>query len=160
MGLLYYICFTDDFSKYGKVNFLKSETVTKFEEFWTIFQNQTQKLIKAILSDGELNYVNKDFKNILRRIGAEFRCSTAYTHEQNGTAERANRLLVDFSHSIMIAKSLPNSLWTELINTTAYMLKSARTFSVDGKSPFELFCGRTPRINHLRVIGTVFYSCI
>ncbi|KFM56609.1 hypothetical protein X975_03511, partial [Stegodyphus mimosarum] len=54
----------------------------------------------------------------------------------------------------MIARSLPKSLWAELVNTVVHRLNLAVTSSVDGKSLFELFCGRTPRLNHLRVICT------
>ncbi|KFM67722.1 Retrovirus-related Pol polyprotein from transposon TNT 1-94, partial [Stegodyphus mimosarum] len=133
-GSCYYICFTDDFSEYRKVYLKhKSEIVAKFEEFCTFFQNQTEKPIKAVLSDGGLEYINKGFKNTLRKLGPELRCSLPpIILHQNGTAERTNRTL-DLARKIMIVKSLPKSLWAELVNTAVYRytLNHARTPSVD-----------------------------
>lgn len=155
-GALYFVCFTDDYSRYKRVYFLKhkSEVVDKFAEFSDFFKNQTQKPIKAVLSDGGLEYNNKDFKGILKKIGAEFRYSTPYTPQQNGSAERNNRTLVELARSIMIAKDLPKSLWAEIVNAVVHILNRAGTSAVEGKSPFEIFYGKSPRVNHLKILGT------
>lgn len=155
-GSRYFVCFTDDYSKYRKVYFLKhkSEVAVKFEEFCTFFKNQTEKPIKAVLSDGGLEYNNKSVKGLLQKMGAEFRYTTPYTPQQNGAAERTNRTLVELGRSIMIAKQLPKSLWAETVNAVVHILNHAGTSAVEGKSPYELFFGKIPRIDHLRIIGT------
>ena len=48
--ILYFITFTDDYSRYGYVYLMKRkfEAFEKFKEFWAEVENQLGKRIKAI----------------------------------------------------------------------------------------------------------------
>ncbi len=54
--------------------------------------------------------------------GIVHRTSMPYCPEQNGSAERENRTLVECARTMIHAKDLPTKLWAEAVNTAAYIL--------------------------------------
>ena len=51
------------------------------------------------------------------------------------------------------AKSLDPSLEVEAINSANHILNKSPHPTLDGKTPFEAWCGRKPILTHLRVFG-------
>lgn len=54
-------------------------------------------------------------------------------------------------------KNLPLELWGEAVNTCIYVLNMSATKSLKGKTLYEMWCGRKPTIEHLRVFGSMVY---
>lgn len=67
-------------------------------------------------------------------------------------AERRNRTLMDMVRSMISYSTLPISLWMEALKTAIYILNRVPSKSVP-KTPYELWTGREPSLNHLRVWG-------
>lgn len=63
-----------------------------FVEFKTLVENQTGKRIKVLRIDNGREYVNKAFENYMKRNGIN-QFTITYTPQQNGIAERANRII-------------------------------------------------------------------
>ena len=65
--ILYFITFTDDYSRYGYVYLIKwkSEAFEKFKEFRAKVKNQLGQHKKAIRSDCGGKYILGDFKDYL-----------------------------------------------------------------------------------------------
>ncbi|KRX34433.1 Retrovirus-related Pol polyprotein from transposon TNT 1-94 [Trichinella murrelli] len=83
------------------------------------------------------------------------RTAMPYTPEQNGVAERENRILVETGRSMLHSKDLPLSLWAEAVNTACHVLNRTGPTTVKGKSPMELWFKRDPvSIDHFHVFGT------
>ncbi|GFV94468.1 integrase catalytic domain-containing protein [Trichonephila clavipes] len=61
-----------------------------------------------------------------------------YTPQQNGAAERENRIIVECARSNIYAANLPLKLWAEAENTSVYVLNRTWPTSVKDKSPCEL----------------------
>ena len=72
--------------------------------------------------------------------------------EHNGVVERHNRTLLEMKKSIMSRSNLPKYLWGETIKTTTYILNRVPSKLVP-KTPFELWTGRKPSLNHFKVWG-------
>jgi len=72
--------------------------------------------------------------------------------DQNGVSERRNRTLMDMVRSMRSNVNLPRFLWTEALKTAAYILNRVPTKAVS-KTPFELFKGWKPSLQHIRVWG-------
>ena len=73
--------------------------------------------------------------------------------QQNGVAERRNRTLMDMVRSMMSYSTLPLSLWMEALKTAIHILNRVPSKSVL-RTPYELWTGRKPSVNHLRVWGS------
>ena len=71
---------------------------------------------------------------------------------QNGVVEIRNRTLMDMVRNMRSNSKLPESLWTEALKTTVYILNQVPT-KVVHKTPFELWQGWKPSLQHIRVWG-------
>lgn len=52
------------------------------------------------------------------------------------------------------AKDLPVRLWAEAVNTACYILNRTPTTCNQGKSPYEIWTRKAPRLDHIRVFGS------
>ena len=80
--------------------------------------------------------------------------SMPYTPEQNGVAERRNRTLLEMVRSMMALANLPTSFWGEALLTATYVLNRVPSKSVE-TTPYEVWSGKTPSLNHFKVWGCV-----
>ena len=73
-----------------------------------------------------------------------------YTPQQNSLAERKNRTLVDMTNAMILSAKLPINLWGEALLVANHVLNRipSKTIKV---SPYELWKGRKPNLNYLRV---------
>ena len=60
------------------------------------------------------------------------------TPQQNGIAERRNRMLLDMVQGMLVNPSLLEFLWGEALKTAAYILNQVPSKSVP-KTPYELW---------------------
>ena len=72
--------------------------------------------------------------------------------EKNGVAERRNRTLMNMVRSMMSYSNLPLGLWMEALKTAIHILNRVPSKSVP-KTPYELWTGRVPSLQHFRVWG-------
>jgi hypothetical protein len=52
-------------------------------------------------------------------------------------------------------RGVPSVFWGEAVTTAVYLLNRSYTRAVDGKTPYELWHGKTPNLHYLRVFGCV-----
>lgn len=94
---------------------------------------------------------------IIYAKGINLETTAPYTPEQNGRAERDNRTLVESARAMLHAKNLPICLWAEAINTACYTLNRTPTSCNQGKTSYEMWTGRKPRLDHIKVFGSEAY---
>jgi hypothetical protein len=113
--------------------------------------------VKQLLTDGMDEFDNQEVRQLAQQFGFSYRLTMPYTPEQNGAAERENRVLVEAARSMLHPTTLPKKLWTEAVDTAAYVInRTGPTMSKD--SPFELWFCRAPFIDHFRVFSTECFS--
>lgn len=154
-GSRYFIVFKDEYSKYRAVYFLKRKS--DVPEKLKVFLAEARTLghtVKELLSDGGGEFDNKLMREITQEAGINHRMTMPYTAEQNGSAERENRTLMEAARSMLLSKQLPNKLWAEAVNTAAYVINRTGPTKVDNVSPYELWTGKKMTIEHLKVFGT------
>ena len=64
----------------------------KFKEFKALIKNHTEKKIKTIRSDNGGEFTLNEFKELCKEAGIKRELSTPYNPQQNGVAERKNRI--------------------------------------------------------------------
>ncbi|UYV63705.1 hypothetical protein LAZ67_2005372 [Cordylochernes scorpioides] len=154
-GMRYFVCFKDDFTKYRSVYFLKekSQVIEKLEQF-LLETKTTGHIVKEILTDGVKEFVNKETSKITNKYGINHRITMPYTPQQNGSAERENRTLIEAARSMIYAKNMSLKLWAEAVNTATYVLNRTGPTQIEGKTPYELWFDKKPAVDHLRIFGT------
>lgn len=155
----YYVLFKDSYTKYRWIYFLrhKSEVHACLKDF--LAEAKTcGHVVQELLSDNGGEFDNGQVRSTLRQSGIRQRFTMPFTPEQNGGTERENRTVVEMTRAIMHAHDeIPKGLWAEISKASVYILNRTGPTPVDGKSPHELWYGKKPRINHLRIIGSHCY---
>ncbi|KAM1079184.1 hypothetical protein ACFX2B_013776 [Malus domestica] len=161
-GNKYFLTFIDDYSRMCWVYFmrLKSEVFNIFRKFKAMVELQSGHQIKKIRSDRGGEYTSLEFNAFCEEMGLERQLTVAYTPQQNGTAERKNRTIVEMARSMLHEKKIPYSFWGEAVNTAVYLLNRCPTKALEKQTPFEVFSGRKPGVKHLKVFGSVCYALV
>ena len=92
------------------------------------------------------------FKEYLKENGIISQLTSPATHQHNGVVERRNRTLLDMVHSMMSMSELPISFWGYALETVVYLLNRVPTKLVPS-TPYELWTGKKPNLNHLKIWG-------
>ena len=124
-GAKYFVTFIDDHSKKTWIYFLKTkdEVFERFKEFKSLVENLTGKWIKTLRSDNGGEYIDKDFTRFCAKEGIKREWTTPYNLEQNGVAERKNRIIFEATRAMLYDQDMPKFLWVEACNTTIYAQK-------------------------------------
>lgn len=123
--------------------------------------NKFGQKIKWVRSDNGREVKNSEMNEYLEKRGIIMENTAPYTPVQNGKAERANRTIMECARTMLRAKDLPKNLWAEAVSTAVYVLN--RTIHSSGKNlktPFEMWTGRKPDLEHVRIFGSTAYTHI
>lgn len=153
----YYLLFVDDFSRLCTVYFLKSksETFTYFKQYKELVENQQSKKIKILRSDNGGEFCSTEMTDFLRKCGIIHQKTNIYTPEQNGLCERYNRSIVEKARCLLYDAKFDKCLWAEAVNTAVYIKNRSPAAGLqDNKTPYEIWTGRKPELNHLRIFGS------
>ncbi|GKA90709.1 retrotransposon protein, putative, ty1-copia subclass [Tanacetum coccineum] len=153
-GASYFITFTDDFSRYGYVYFLKHkhEVFETFKVFQKEVENQLGKTIKLLRSDRRGEYMSQKFLDHLKEPVIIAHCTPLYTPQHNGVSERRNKPLLDMVCSMMSQTTLPRSFWDYALEFAARILNMVSTKKVE-KTPYKVWHRQAPKLSYLKVWG-------
>ncbi len=112
-GKCYYVTFTDDYSRWTYIEFLKqkSEVFGAYKRFEAWFNTQFGVRIKSLRSDRGGEYTSKEFQDYLKSRGTEMKLTVHDTPQHNGIAERRNRTILERVRTSLHASGLPRFLW-------------------------------------------------
>uniref|UniRef100_A0A2N9GZ77 Integrase catalytic domain-containing protein n=1 Tax=Fagus sylvatica TaxID=28930 RepID=A0A2N9GZ77_FAGSY len=150
----------DDCTRYCYVYLLKSkdEALESFIHYKKEVENQLSKKIKVLGSDRREEY-ELPFGEFCSQHGIVHQTTAPYSPQQNGVAERKNRTLKEMMNAMLISSGLPQNLWGEAIlsaklfsEQVSIILNKLPQKKLD-KTPYELWKGRTPSYQFLKVWG-------
>lgn len=111
-------------------------------------------------TDNELEYLNEWFNDLHRKSGIGRHLAVPRTPQQNGLAERFNRTILDKVRCMLSNANLPKTFWGETVNTAAYLINQCPSTTLNFKTPQEVWTGKPPSLNHLRVFGCAAFEHI
>jgi hypothetical protein len=68
-----------------------------------------------------------------------------------------NRTMTEKSRSMLNDGDLGEELWAEAVGTTCYLVNRSDSSTLDDKTPNEVWTGKKPSLQHLRVFGCDAY---
>ncbi|KAK4386032.1 Retrovirus-related Pol polyprotein from transposon TNT 1-94 [Sesamum angolense] len=153
-GSLYYVTFTDNFSRKVWVYFLKqkSEVFAKFKLWKVEVENQTGRKIKYLRSDNGTKYTDSQFQKFCEEHGVQRHFSVRNTPQQNGVAERMNTSLTERARWLRLNAGLPKSFWAEAMELEQHPLaieKCGRSHPTSG-DPVAIEIGGSSTTNELQ----------
>lgn len=157
----YFVTFTDAYSKYTEVKFIKekSEVTQVAIDYLEAIKTQFGKAPKIFRSDRGTEYTNERFKRYLSRQGIKLELTVGYAPEQNGIAERKNRTLMEAARTMLIGSGLPKNFWTEAVRTAAFVNNRLVNKSTR-KTAYELFFGKQMPRTKFYEFGSLCYIMI
>jgi hypothetical protein len=107
--------------------------------------------ILAVQTDwgGEYQKLNSFFQ----QTGISHHMSCPYAHQQNESAERKHRHIVEVGLSLLAHASMPLKYWDEAFLAATYLINRLPTKVLDFSSPLEILFKETPNYASLRTFG-------
>lgn len=87
----------------------------------------------VLRSDNGGEYVKYNFQKYLKENGICHQTTDPYSPQQNGVAERANRMIMEKVRCMLQDAGLDKQYWAEAVNTAVYI----KTMAVKGCTPEE-----------------------
>lgn len=139
-GSRYMLLFKDDYSYFVTAYFIahKNEVSDRLKNFLKKTENIIGRKIKTLRTDNGLEFVNCHVKEIISEHSIQHQRTVAYTPEQNGSAERENRTVMEAVRSMLHERNAPKELWAEAANTAIYVINRTEREDTQ-KAPFELW---------------------
>jgi hypothetical protein len=91
--------------------------------------------------------------NFFDRIGNAHHVSCPHTHQQNGSAERKYRHIVEVGLALLSHASMPLKFWDEAFLTAAFLINRLPMLVLHNVSPLEKLFDMTPAYSFLRTFG-------
>ena len=155
----YLLTFVDDYSRYVVIYLMttRDEVLRHFQVYKAWAENATGQQIATLRTDGGGEYTSGAFTAYLREKGIQRQITPPHTPEHNGVAERMNLIIFGAVRSMLHRARLPPSFWAEAAMNAVYVRNRCPTRAVKGKTPYEMWTGRKPSIERLRVFGCLAY---
>jgi hypothetical protein len=137
---------------------LKTKNIHKAWKAWKAFVKRQYGDkrpidIKTIRTDNGGEFQLTELVDEWEAEGIDLQPCVAYSHHQNGVAERVFQDIVNHAISVMHEANLPTELWYEVARTIV-RIKNVMPHSFIGCTPYQAMWGRPPDISYLRVIGS------
>ncbi|GAU49301.1 hypothetical protein TSUD_367130 [Trifolium subterraneum] len=159
-GNKYFVSFVDDFSRkiWAYLINKKSDVLSVFKKFKSVLESQSGHKLKVLRTYGGGECVSHDFVEFCESEGIVHEMVPPYTPQQNGSAERRNRTIMNMVRCMLKGKHLPKELWGEAVATATYILNLCPTKRLNGITPEECWSKNKPSVKHLRVFGSIAYK--
>jgi len=153
----YILTFTDDYSRKLWTYFLnlKSETLAMFKKFKRLVEKESANVICCLRTDRGGEFTSSDFNEYCSSNGIVRQLKAAYTPQQNGVAERKNRMIMNMVRCMLTEKLVPKIFWPEAVNWAIHLLNRCPTFAVKDKTPEEAWSGFKPSVEYFKVFGCI-----
>ena len=118
----YYVSFIDDFSKFSWIYLLKNKSDV-FKKF-RLFQAHVERLFdpKIISMQTDWGGEYQRLSSFFERIGITHHVSCPHAHQQNGSAERKHRHIVEVGLSLLAHAFMPLMFWDEAFLIAVYLI--------------------------------------
>ena len=154
-GFKYYLVLVDEFTKFTWTYLLKhkSDTLQVFTQFHAMVHTQFSLPIKTFRTDCGGEFTSTKFNQFCATHGIIHQLSCPHTPQQNGTAERKHRHLIQCALALLFESKLPISYWSYAVSTAAHLINRLPTPNLKQKTPWELLFHKPQDIQYLRTFG-------
>ena len=105
--------FVDDFTRMTWVCLLKkkSEAFGYFKIFKELIANEAEQKIKCLRSDNGGEFTSKEFNLFYEEHDIKRQFLAAMTPQQNGVAERKNKIMMEMARTMLNDSQLSDKFW-------------------------------------------------
>lgn len=162
-GTKYFMTIIDDFTHFTVVFNLQTKSQEEVHSYISMYEASVtarfQTKISKFRCDNGREYDNNLLRNFFKEKGIEFECNIPHTPQNNGVAERMNRTILDRARAMLLGCCLNDKFWFDAVASAVYIINRSPTSCLKDKVPAELWFGRKPNLQKLRVFGCVAIVC-
>lgn len=122
-----------------------------------MIHTQFQKRIKMFRSDGGKESLLSSMSTLLKSHGTIHQQSCPYTHQQNGTAERKHKHLLEVAKSLLIHMNVLKNYWAEAVMVAAVLINITPSSVTNDTCPYTRIHGYPFKYLALRTFGCVCF---
>ena len=162
-GMIHLLVVSDDATSYKWVYFLKrlSDAPIRLIQLLKYLKRQFQDTpVKRLRADGHSVFKEGRVKAFCRDEGIQTEYSHPYCQEENGSAERYNRTLMETTRILLDTSNVPDYLWPEAASYANDMLNRRATRRLAPLSPHEAFGLGIPNVNRAFTFGSIGFCHI
>jgi hypothetical protein len=82
---------------------------------------------------------------------------TPYKPQQNGVAERINKMLMEKARSMLNGVGLGHEFWVEAVGIACYLVNQSPSPMLDDKTPHKVWTSKKTSLTHLKAFGCDAY---
>ena len=90
-------------------------------------------------------------------MGISHHISCPHAHQQNGSAERKHRHIVEIGLTILAHASMPLKFWDEAFLTAVYLINRLPSRVISNDTPYFRLFGQHPDYTSLRTFGCAYW---
>jgi IS30 family transposase len=115
----------------------KSEVLQKFHDFHSLVESLFDRNIIFVQSDwrGEYEKLNSFFT----KVDISHHVSHPHAHQQNGSAERKHRHIVEVGLSLLAGAAMPLKFWDEVFLATTFLINRTPSKVIGYQTPLEWY---------------------
>jgi transposase InsO family protein len=137
-GYIYWISFIDDHCRFKVLVPMKHKS-DAFKSFKAYAENKTRKQIKQFRIDKGGEYMSNEFSSYLEACGIKRQFTCRNRPQQNGVAERANRLFAERIVALLNESGLSKRFWVECLAALVHVLNICPTSALLDKTPHKIW---------------------
>lgn len=131
----------------------KSETFGKFKEYVEMCKTMFNSKPKFIRMDRGGEYIDNNFVTYMKTKGIQYDRTAPSTPQQNSIAERKNRTLIEMARCMLIESGMAKTFWGEAVMMANYIQNRLPWKNIE-KTPYEIWFGAKPSIQHFKKFGS------
>jgi hypothetical protein len=89
-----------------------------------------------------------------QQIGIAHHASCPHAHQQNGSAERKHRHIVEIGLTLLTKASMPLKFWDESFASAVRLINVLPSWVIGMRTPFEMPLKQRPDYSSLKVFGS------
>lgn len=158
-GYRYWSTFIDDASQFKVVIPMKSkdELFACFKQFKAYAEAHLGVKLAALQDDKGGEYMSNAMEEFCLAEGVARRHTVRNRPQQNGVAERFNRVLSEGITSMLAEAGLPPQFWAEALSSLVHVQNRTPTSAMPHTTPHAVWYKSKPDVSHLRVWGCLAY---
>ena len=123
-------------------------------------ERELGQTLACLRTDRGGEYNSKEFEEYCKENGIKRQLTAGYTPQQNGTAERKNRSVMNMTRCMLLERSVPRRFWPEAVQYAVHVLNRSPSAALNVVTPEEKWSNNKPSVDHLRIFGCIAYAMV
>jgi transposase InsO family protein len=96
----------------------------------------------VLRTDNGGEFCGNEFEEFCKKCNIERKKTTPYTPQQNGVAERMNKMMMEKERCMLSGVGIGWELWAKVVGIACYLVNRSPSSALGDKNPHEVWIGK------------------